>query len=105
MAGVEIVEIGKIQVVKAISGVVRDPNGAPVSGATVAVVSSDGKTVIQSTTTDQAGTFAIVPTAKKKVYDLKISFDKFAGFNPLIVHVSVSRWTKKLLNLKLELST
>ena len=86
----------------ALSGIVRDPSGAPLTGATVAEVSQDG-TVIESTTTDQVGSFAIVPRAKKKVYDLKISLDP--NFNPLIVHVRVSRWTKKLLDLKLEVST
>lgn len=98
-----IVEIEKIQVVHAISGVIRDPVGSPIPGAMVAEVSTDGKTVIQSTTTDKTGSFAIVPKAKRKVYDLKISCDP--NFNPLIVHVRVSRWTRKLLDLKLYLST
>jgi hypothetical protein len=88
--------------VHALSGVVRDPNGAPLPGATVAELSQDGN-VIASAITDQSGSFAIVPEAKKRVYDLKISLDP--NFNPLIVHVRVSNWTKKLLNLKLELST
>jgi hypothetical protein len=102
MAGVETVEIGKIQVVKAISGVVRDPNGAPISGATVEEVSPDWKTVIRTTTTDASGTFGFVPTAKNRVYHLRISL---TNFNPLIVHVKLSRWTRKSLNLKLELGT
>ena len=97
-----VVEIDKIQAVNALSGIVRDPSGAPVPGATVAEVSQDG-TLVKSTTTDQEGKFAIVPSAKKKVYDLKISLDP--NFNPLIVHVRVSRWTKKLLDLKLQVST
>ncbi len=59
--------------------------------------------LLRARTTDQVGSFAIVPRAKKKVYDLKISLDP--NFNPLIVHVRVSRWTKKLLDLKLEVST
>lgn len=97
-----VVEIDKVQVANALSGIVRDPSGAPLPGVTVAEVSQDGS-VIESTTTDQAGSFAIVPRAKKKVYNLKISLDP--NFNPLIVHVRVSRWTKKLLDLKLEVST
>jgi hypothetical protein len=105
LAGVEIDEIEKIQVVRTISGVVRAPSGAPVPGATVTEVSPDWKTAIQSTTTNADGTFAIVPRDRKKVYHLKISFDKSADFNPLIVHVRISRWTKKTLSLKLELST
>jgi len=102
MAQRALIEIDKVQVANALSGIVRDPSGAPLTGATVAEVSQDG-TVIESTTTDQVGSFAIVPRAKKKVYDLKISLDP--NFNPLIVHVRVSRWTKKLLDLKLEVST
>ena len=105
LAGVEIVEIEKIQVVRAISGVVRDPSGAPVPGATVTEVSPDWKTDIQSTTTNADGTFSIVPRDRKKVYHLRISFDTSPGFNPLIVHVRLSRWTKKKLTLMLELST
>jgi carboxypeptidase family protein len=100
-----IVEIDKIQVVRAISGVIRDPGGGPIPGVTVAELSADGMTVIQSTTTDQGGTFSIVPITKKKVYHLRISFDKSPDFNPLIVHVRISRWTKKLLDLKLEIAT
>jgi len=102
MAQRALIEIDRVQVANALSGIVRDPSGAPLTGATVAEVSQDG-TVIESTTTDQVGSFAIVPRAKKKVYDLKISLDP--NFNPLIVHVRVSRWTKKLLDLKLEVST
>jgi len=98
-----IVEIEKVQVVSAVSGIVRDPNGTPISGATVAEVAPDGKTVIQSTITDQEGSFTLVPKAKQKVYDLKI--DKSPNFDPLIVHVRVSRWTKRVLDLKLEIST
>jgi hypothetical protein len=104
-AGVEIVEIETVQVVRTISGVVRDPGGAPIPGATVTEVSPDWKTAIQSTTTNADGTFAIGPRDRKKVYHLKISFDKSPDFNPLIVHVRLSRWTGKKLTLKLELTT
>jgi hypothetical protein len=71
LAGVEIVEIEKIQVVRTISGVVRDPSSAPVPGATVTEVSPDWKTVIQSARTDADGTFAMVPRDRKKVYHLR----------------------------------
>jgi len=65
-------------------------------------VSRDWKTVIQSTNTDADGRFSIVPKAKKRIYHLMISSN---GFNPLVVHVRVSRWTKKLLDLRPEIST
>src|ERR1700732_43818 len=99
-AGVEIVEIERVQVVNAVSGVVHDPSGAPILGATVAEVSPDWKTVIQSTNTDADGRFSIVPKAKKRIYHLMISSN---GFNPLVVHVRVSQWTKKLLDLRPEI--
>jgi len=101
-AGVETEVIDKTQVVKAVSGVVRDPRGDPISGATVAEVTPDLKTVIQSTTTDERGHFVLHRIPGTKIHNLVISR---RPFNPLVVHVRVSKWTKKPLELKLELST
>jgi len=102
MAGIEIVEIAKVQVVKAVSGVVRDPNGSPIAGATVAEVSTDHKTILRGVTTDKNGKFTLSQEPRRKVYHLMISA---YGFNPLLVHVRTSWWTKKLLDLQLELAT
>ena len=101
-AGVELVEIAKVQVVREISGVVRDPSGAAISGATVAEVSADHKTVLRSVTTDKDGKFTFPRTPNTKIYNLMVSTD---GFNPLLVHVRTSRWVKRLLDLRLEIST
>lgn len=102
VAGVEIVEIQKVQVAKAMSGVVTDENGAPISGATVSEVSPDQKTVIQSTITDKNGNFTLPRSHKSKVHHLMVSMK---DFNSLVVHVKVSAWTSKLLNLQLNVST
>ena len=102
LAGVEVIEIQKIQVAKAMSGVVSDPSGAPIAGATVAEVSADRKTVIQSTITDANGNFTLPRTHKNKVYHLMVSMK---NFNPLVVHVKVSARTSKLLNLQLYVAT
>jgi hypothetical protein len=101
-AGIEIVEVAKIQVVRAVSGFVRDPNGSPVGGATVAEVSADHKTILRSVTTDKNGGFALPREPRKKIYHLMVSA---YGFNPLLVHVKTSWWRKRLLDLRLELTT
>jgi len=97
-----IVEIEKVQIVKSLSGVVSDTSGAPIPGATVAEVSSDLKTVIRSTVTDANGVFTLPPLHKGKVHHLTVSMK---NFNPLVVHVKVSRWSSKLLDLKLHVAT
>lgn len=100
--GVETVEIAKVQVVRALSGSVRDTSGAGISGATVAEVSPDSKQVLRSVTTDRDGKFSLVSAPGKNMYNLIISRD---GFNPLLIHVRTSRWTRRLLNLRLYVST
>jgi len=101
-AGVEIVEIEKVQVVRAISGVVRDPSGAPIAGAAVAEVSADHKTVFRSVTTGKNGGFTLPRESRKKTYHLMISVN---GFNSLLVHVKTSWWKRRLSDLRLELAT
>jgi len=101
-AGMETVEIARVQTAKALSGVVRDPVGDPVPGAIVKEVSPDTSTVIQSVMTDADGKFAISPKSRNKVYHLFISRD---GFNPLLVHVKISRWSSHFLDLKLHVAT
>lgn len=96
------VEIEKVQVVKSMSGVVRDTSGAPIVGATVAEVSADWKTVIQSTVTDTNGNFTLPPMNKRRIRHLMISMN---NFNPLVVHVKVSGWTSKVLDLQLHVAT
>ena len=96
-----IIEIEKVQIVKSLSGVVRDASGAPIAGATVAEVSADRKTVIQSTVTDARGAFAL-PQHRGELHHLMVSM---RNFNPLVVHVKVSRSASKLLDLQLNVAT
>jgi len=100
-AGTETIEIAKVQVVKLLAGVVRDHNGDPVAGATVVEISADWKTDIQRTVTDATGHFALPTIDKRKVHNLKISKE---NFDPLVVHVRISRWKAKLLNLQLHVA-
>jgi len=102
LAGVETVEIQKVQVVRTVSGTVSDPGGVPLAGAIVAELGADGKTVVRSIQTDKSGHFSLSRRSHQKIYSLKISMD---GFNPLIVHVRTSVWGKKVLKLQLEIST
>ena len=95
-------EIEKVQVAKSIAGVVTDTSGAPIPGATVAEVSADWKTVIQSTTADKNGDFTLPQKHKSKIYHLMISMK---NFDPLVVHVKVTTRTSQLLNLQLHVST
>lgn len=98
----ETVEIAKTQVVASVSGVVRDSTGAPIPGAKVSEVSSDLKMEIQSTTTDKDGKFSLAPKHKQKIHHLVISK---RNFNPLLIHVKVSRWTSRLLVLRLHVAS
>lgn len=102
LAGVETVEIGKVQVVRALAGVVRGPNGDPISGATVEEVSADQKTVLRKVVTDKDGRFVLRSTPGRNIHHLMVSAHQF---NPLLVHVRMSRWTRKLLDLHIEVST
>jgi len=102
LAEVEIIEIEEVQVVKSISGLVTDTSGAPIPGATVAEVSADWKTVIQSTIADKKGEFTLPQKHQSTIYHLMISMD---NFNPLVVHVKVTTRTSKLLNLQLHVAT
>lgn len=101
-AGIETIEIARIQTVKSLSGVVRDTTGAPIAGATVTELSSDGKTVIRTTLTDKVGNFSLSQNTQNKVHHLKVSMN---GFNPLLLHVKLSKWTSRHLVLTLYVAT
>lgn len=96
-----IIEVEKVQVVKSVSGVVSDASGALITGATVAEVSADRKTVIQSTVTNANGVFSLPPPCDGRIHHLMVSMK---NFNPLLVHVKVSKRTSKLLDLQLHVA-
>lgn len=101
-AGVETVEIQKIQVVRSVSGIVADPNGTPITGAVVAELGCDGNTVLRTVETDRDGHFNLSQRPNQRIYSLRISMN---GFNPLIVHLKTSRWTKRVLKVHLVVAT
>jgi Carboxypeptidase regulatory-like domain len=101
-AGVETIEIAKVQVVGQLSGEARDPSGALLPGVTVEEVSPDWKNVLQSAKTNSDGHFALTPLTKKKLYYVVLSLP---GFNPTRVRVRIDSGSTKQLNIKLVLST
>jgi hypothetical protein len=102
LAGVELEEIAKVKVVKALAGMVRGPGDEPIDSATVEEVSADQKTVFRRVLTDKDGKFNLPSVSGQKIYHLMISAPQF---NTLLVHVRISRWTGKLLDLRIEVST
>ena len=101
-AGVETVEIEKIQVVGAISGTVSDSSGAPVAAAKIEEVSPDWKTVIRSSTADKNGCFELKPDPNWKLYHIVISAH---NFNSTRMRVRLSRKSIKQLDVRLAVST
>jgi hypothetical protein len=101
-AGVEIVEIAKVKVVGQLSGEVRDPSGAPLSGATVEEVSPDWKIVFQNTKTDTEGHFAMTPSTRRRLYYVVVTLP---GFNSVRMRVRIDASSTKQLDIQLPLGT
>jgi hypothetical protein len=101
-AGVETVEIGKIQIAKTLTGTIVDPVDSAVPGVQVLEVSSDWKTVLRTTTTDRNGKWTLATVPKQQVYYLRfIAY----GFNPLQVRVKLNRTKGMDLRFKLPFAT
>jgi hypothetical protein len=101
-AGVEIVELAKVQAAKGLMGTVHDPSGALLPNVRVDEVSPDWKTVLQTTSTDAQGRFAIVPASKQELYYLVFTLN---AFNQLRVRVKVDHQSNHELSLQLDFST
>ena len=103
-AAEEIVEL-RLQTVRALKGIVVYPNGEIVKGAKVAELTSDWKTELRETRTDEDGRFNLAPIKGHKVYYLQITVPGAAGVNPLRVPAKISRlWGKGSLRLQLRLA-
>jgi hypothetical protein len=103
-AAEEIVEL-RLQTVKALRGIVVYPDGDIVKGAKVAELTSDWKTELRETRTDEEGRFSLAPVKGRKVYYLQITVPKAAGVNPLRVPAKINRlWGKGSLRLRLNLA-
>ena len=101
-AQVATVEIGKIQIAKALTGTVVDAVDSAVPGVQVLEVSSDWKTVLRTTTTDRNGKWTLATVPKQQVYYLRfIAY----GFNPLQVRVKLNRTKGMDLRFKLPFAT
>ena len=101
-AGVEIVEIRKVQIAKGLTGIVCDPSGTPLPGVQVEEVSSDWQTVLQTTSTGANGHFTIKPTSREKMYYLVFYLK---NFNPMRIRVKIRSDSKRELSLRLEFGT
>jgi len=101
-AGVEIVEIENIQIVKSLSATVTDPEGYPLSDAKVEEMSPDWQRTLRSTQTDGKGRFALTPVPGRRIYYLQISDH---NFDPLRVRVQIDPRNGKKLRLRLVLAT
>lgn len=101
-AGVETVEIGKIQIAKTLTGTVVDPAESAIPGVQVLEVSSDWKTVLRTTTTDSDGKWFLAPVPRQQVYYLRFTA---YGFNPLQVRIKLNRRKGKDLRFELSVAT
>lgn len=100
----QIVELS-LQTVKALKGIVVYPNGDIVKGAKVVELTSDWKTELRETHTDEEGRFSLTPVKGRTVYYLQITVPEVAGVNPLRVPAKINRlWGKGSLRLRLQLA-
>jgi hypothetical protein len=100
-AGVEIVEIDKIQVSQSLSAIVVMPDGSPLPSAKVEEVSSDWKTVLRTVQTDAGGTFTLAPVKGRNIYYIQVSAP---GFNSLRFRLKRKRYARPL-KVQIRLST
>ena len=97
--GIHTIEYEKIRVIRALSGVVLDPSDAPMARVSVEEFTSDWKTALRSTETDEGGHFAMTSAKDRKVYFLQFSFPYF---NPIRIRVRIGNKNAKELQLKME---
>jgi hypothetical protein len=101
-AGVETVEISKIQIAKTLTRTIVDPSDSALPGVQVLEVSSDWKTVLRATTTESSGNWSLAPMPKQQIYYLRfIAY----GFNQLQVRVKLNRTKGMDLRFKLPIAT
>jgi hypothetical protein len=100
-AGVETVEIPRIQFSRSLSAIVTMPGGSPLPGAKVEEFSCNWKTALRTVQTDAGGTFSLAPVKGRKLYYIQVSAP---GFNPLRFRLK-RRMYAKPLKLQMELST
>jgi len=103
IAGVEVVEIGNLQVSKILAGTVDDPSGSPLPGVQVIEVASDWKTVLRATKTNSHGQWSLDPIPNRETYYFRLV--KEGGFNEVRFRVKLNNHKGKELRINLPLST
>jgi len=100
--GVETIVIKDVQNARSLAGTATDRSGAFIPGVLVEERSSDWKSSLRSTTSDNTGHFSFDPVQGREIYYLQLSLD---GFNQLQVRVKVDPKRGKALTLPMFLST
>ena len=98
----EIVEIEKPQPARSVAGIVRDPSGYALPGVTVNERSSDWKTVLRSTETDDKGRFRFSATPKKTLYQLQCGR---SGFKWVQITLKLDKKAGPVITVKMPLDT
>jgi hypothetical protein len=95
------IEYARIQKAQSLSGVIRDQIGVPVSEATVEEMSDGWSGVLQQTTTDAAGHWALPVLPGRKTHYIR--FLK-PGFHQLRLRVEIARRATKPLDFQIPVS-
>jgi len=101
--GVEVVEIGNVQLTKVLAGTIVAPDNTPLAGVEVIEVTPDWQTTLRVTKTDNDGRWSLSP-ASKDVHYLRF-VTKQCCFNELRCRVKINNRKGKELTLTLYLST
>jgi hypothetical protein len=96
------VQLVRILNARALSGVVTDPNGGAVAGATVELCTPEWKSCSSKVVSGSDGRFAIIPEQKQQIYYLRASQ---YGFDPLLFKVHVRRFARKYLRVSLHIAS
>jgi hypothetical protein len=102
-AGVEVVEIGNVQVSKTLGGTVADPSDSPLPDVQVIEVASDWNTILRTTTTNAQGRWSLPPVVNRRIYRFRLV--KVGGFNEVRFRVRLNKRKGKELRINLPLST
>lgn len=100
--GVSTIEYQDVQFVPSLAGVVHDPVDTPMADVLVEEFSSDWKTALRTSKTDQQGRFAMTTVKGRKTYFLQFSF---RNCNPIRVRVKVDAKHGNELQVKMVNST
>ncbi len=101
--GVEIVEIGNLQLTKTLGGIVVAPDDSPLADVEVIEVAPDWQTTVRKAKTDRDGRWSLPPVSDQKIYYLRF-VTKQCCFNEVRCRVRLNKRKGKGLTIKLPLS-